>query len=154
MKKIRIYLATIKDSKDIWLWRNDKTTIFFSKNKKKINFKNHDFWFSKSLKDAKKKFYIGFLSNKIKKFKLGVVRFNIKKRCAIVSINLKPTMRGKKLSHLFLKAAINKFLMFKKIDLVAEIKKNNFISIKCFLKNRFILYRSKKDYNFYRRTLD
>ncbi len=51
MKKIRIYLATIKDSKDIWLWRNDKTTIFFSKNKKKINFKNHDFWFSKSLKE-------------------------------------------------------------------------------------------------------
>ena len=31
---------TKKDSLDIWLWRNDKTSIFFSKNKKKLLFKS------------------------------------------------------------------------------------------------------------------
>ena len=32
-----------KDSLDIWLWRNDKKSIFFSKNKKKIFEKTFDF---------------------------------------------------------------------------------------------------------------
>jgi hypothetical protein len=31
-----------RDLLDIWIWRNDKETIFFSKNKKKISIKNHN----------------------------------------------------------------------------------------------------------------
>jgi L-amino acid N-acyltransferase YncA len=62
-------------------------------------------------------------------------------------------MRGKNLSYILLAAVIKKFLKFKKIKLIAEIKKNNHASIKCFLKNGFHFLKSKNQYNFYQRSL-
>jgi RimJ/RimL family protein N-acetyltransferase len=143
-----------KDSLDIWLWRNDKTSIFFSKNKKKITLKEHNKWFNKKLKDKKTKSYIGLLDESSKKKKVGVVRFDIKSKHGLVSINLNPIMRGKSLSYVLLAAAIKKFLKFKKIRLIAEIKKSNSASINCFLKNEFYFLKSKNHYNFYHRPLD
>jgi L-amino acid N-acyltransferase YncA len=52
-------------------------------------------------------------------------------------------MRNKGLSYVFLEAAIKKFLKFKKMQLVAEIKKNNSASINCFLKNKFYFLKKK-----------
>jgi len=144
---------TKKDSLDIWLWRNDKTSIFFSKNKKKITFEKHNKWFKKNLKNKKIKFYIGYLVKKNEKKKVGVVRFNIKKKYALVSLNLNPIMRGKSLSYILLDVGIKKFLKFKNIQLIAEIKKNNLASINCFQKNKFHFLKSKNNYNFYQRTL-
>jgi RimJ/RimL family protein N-acetyltransferase len=142
-----------KDSLDIWLWRNDKQSIFFSKNKKKITLEAHNKWFKKNLKNKKIKFYIGFIVEKNEKKKVGVIRFNIKSKYALVSINLNPVMRGKSLSYILLAAGIKKFLKFKKIKLIAEIKKNNLASISCFLKNKFYFLKSKNQYNFYQRSL-
>jgi RimJ/RimL family protein N-acetyltransferase len=142
-----------KDSLDIWLWRNDKKTIFFSKNKKKITLEAHNKWFKKNLNNRKIKFYIGSIVKKKQKKKVGVVRFNIKSKYALVSINLNPVMRGKNLSYILLSAATKKFLKFKKIKLIAEIKKNNFSSIKCFLKNGFFFFKSRNQHNFYQRSL-
>ena len=85
------------------------------------------------------------------KKKIGVVRFNIKRKFALVSINLNPSMRGKSLSYILLSGAIKKFFKFKKIKLIAEIKKNNLASIKCFLKNRFYFFKSRNQYNFYQK---
>ena len=144
---------TKKDSLDIWLWRNDKKSLFFSKSKEKISLKSHNKWLGKSLKDKKIKFYIGCLIKRNYKIKVGVVRFNIKNKYALVSINLNPIMRKKNLSYILLSATIKKFFKFKKIKLLAEIKKNNLPSIKCFLKNRFYFVKSKNSYNFYQRTL-
>jgi hypothetical protein len=142
-----------KDLLDIWIWRNDKKTIFFSKNKKKISLKSHNHWFNKVLHNSKIKLYIGVVFHKKIKIKIGIVRFDIKKRYALVSINLNPQMRGKKLSDIFLAAAIKRFIKFKKIKLLAEIKKNNLASISCFLKNNFIFLKSKNQYSFYQRSL-
>lgn len=142
-----------KDSLDIWLWRNDKKSIFFSKNKNKITLEAHNKWFEKNLNNRKIKFYIGCIVKKNQKKKVGVVRFNIKSKYALVSINLNPIMRGKNLSYILLAAAIKKFLKFKKIKLIAEIKKNNFASIKCFLKNGFCFIKARNQYNFYIRSL-
>jgi len=143
-----------KDLLDVWIWKNDAKTIFFSKNKKKISLKKHKQWFSSALNNSKIKFYIGVIFYKKKEIKkVGIVRFDIKKRYALVSINLNPQMRGKKLSDIFLAAAIKKFLRFKKIKLLAEIKKNNLASISCFLKNNFIFLKSKNQYSFYQRSL-
>tara|TARA_B110000967_G_C18436772_1_gene341242 strand:- start:5 stop:451 length:447 start_codon:yes stop_codon:yes gene_type:complete len=142
--------VTKKDSLEIWSWRNDKKTIFFSKNIKKINLEDHSKWFIKNLSNSKIKFYIGSLINKKK---VGIVRFDIKNKYALVSINLNPTMRGKKLSYILLEAALNKFLRSKKIKLLAEVKKNNLASISCFLKNKFYLLKSNSQYNFYQRSL-
>ena len=142
-----------KDSLDIWLWRNDKQSIFFSKNKKKITLEAHNKWFKKNLKNKKIKFYIGFIVEKNEKKKVGVIRFNIKSKYALVSINLNPVMRGKSLSYILLAAGIKKFLKFKKIKLIAQIKKKNLASISCFLKNKFYFLKSKNQYNFYQRSL-
>ena len=140
-----------KDSLDILLWRNDKKSFFFSKNKKKITLEAHSKWFEKNLKNQKIKFYKGYLIKKNVRQKVGVVRFNIKKKYALVSINLNPVMRGKSLSYILLAAAIKKFLKFKKVKLIAEIKKNNLASIKCFLKNGFYFFKSRNQHNFYQR---
>ena len=142
-----------KDLLDIWIWRNDKNSIFYSKNKKKITIETHNKWFKKNLKNKKIKFYIGSIVKKNQKKKVGVVRFNIKSKYALVSINLNPIMRGKNLSYILLTASIKKFLKFKKIKLIAEIKKNNFASIKCFLKNGFCFVKARNQYNFYKRSL-
>jgi RimJ/RimL family protein N-acetyltransferase len=142
-----------KDSLDIWLWRNNKKSIFFSKNKKKITLETHNKWFKKNLKNKKIKLYIGSLVKKNEKKKVGIIKFNIKSKYALISINLNPVMRGKGLSYILLAAGIKKFLKFKKIKLIAEIKKNNFASIKCFLKNGFRFLKSRNQYNFYQRSL-
>ena len=142
-----------KDSLDIWVWRNDKKSIFFSKNKKKITLEAHNRWFKKNLNNKKIKFYVGSIVSKNQKKKVGVVRFNIKSKYALVSINLNPVMRGKKLSYILLAFGIKKFLKFKKIKLISVIKKNNFASIKCFLKNGFCFFKSSNQYNFYKRSL-
>ena len=147
-----IQKITKKDSLDIWLWRNDKKSIFFSKNKKKNTLNVHNKWFEKNLNNIKIKFYIGYLVKNNHKKKVGVVRFNIKSNYAVVSINLNPTMRGKGLSYILLEAGIKKFLKFKKIRLIAEIKKNNLASIRCFLRNGFYFLKSRNKYNFYQRS--
>ena len=143
---------TIKDLLEIWSWRNDKRSIFFSKNKKKITLESHNKWFKKNLKNPKVKSYMGYLGKKNKKKKVGVVRFNIKSEYALVSINLNPTTRGKGLSYILLAASMKKFFKFKKIKLIAEIKKNNLASINCFLKNKFYYFKKKNNYNFYQKT--
>jgi len=90
----------------------------------------------------------------LKKKKVGVVRFNIKRKnkYAIVSINLNPKMRNKSLSKTLLRMAIKKFLKFKKIKLFAEIKRNNHRSINCFVKNDFFYIKTKSNFNFYKRN--
>jgi len=143
--------VTKKDSLEIRLWRNDKKSIFYSKNKKKVILEANSKWFEKTLNDKKIKFYIGYLVKKKLKQKVGVVRFNIKNKYALISINLNPIMRGKKLSHVLLDAAIKKFLKFKKIKLIAEIKKNNLASINCFMKTKFYFLKSINQYNYYQR---
>ena len=143
--------VTKKDSLEIRLWRNDKRSIFYSKNKKKVILEAHSKWFEKTLNDKKIKFYIGYLVKKKLKQKVGVVRFNIKNKYALISINLNPIMRGKKLSHVLLDAAIKKFIKFKKIKLIAEIKKNNLASINCFMKTKFYFLKSINQYNYYQR---
>ena len=141
--------VTKKDSLEILSWRNDKISSSFSKKKKKITLECHNKWFEKNLKNKKIKFYLGFIIKKNKKNNVGIVRFNIKNNYALVSINLNPSMRGKGLSYVLLAATIKKFLKFKKIKLIAEIKRNNFASISCFLKNEFFLLKSKNHYNYY-----
>jgi L-amino acid N-acyltransferase YncA len=142
-----------QDLLDLWLWRNDKKSIFFSKNQTEITLETHRKWFEKNLSNTRVKFYLGYLIKKNQKKKVGIVRFDIKNKYTLVSINLNPIMRNRGLSYILLAAAIKKFLRFKKTNLIAEIKKNNLASIKCFLKNEFYFLKKKNSYNFYQRSL-
>ena len=60
---------TKKDSLDIWRWRNNRESIFFSKNIKKVTLDVHSKWFEKNLKNKKIKFYIGYLVKRNQKKK-------------------------------------------------------------------------------------
>ena len=75
-----IQKITKKDLLDIWIWRNDKKSIYFSKNKKKITLEAHTKWFDKNLKNKKMKFYIGYLCKENVKKEIGVVRFYLKSK--------------------------------------------------------------------------
>jgi hypothetical protein len=143
-----------KDFLDIWLWRNDKKTIFFSKKKKKIKLQDHYKWLNFNSKSNKNFFVVGLINCNNKKEKVGIVRFYIKSKYTLVSINLNPKMRGKKLSYILLSKAIKKFFKFKKTKIIAEIYNKNYASINCFLKNKFIFIKAKKNYNLYYRFLD
>ena len=133
-----IRLIHQNDLFDIFLWRNNSKTILYSLKSKKITFFQHLNWFRKSLVNPNIKMYIGLKKINHKLSKIGVVRFDIKKNFALVSINLNPDFRGKKFSIQLLKLCIKNFFNFKKINLKATIKNNNFPSIKCFLKNGFV----------------
>jgi L-amino acid N-acyltransferase YncA len=61
-------------------------------------------------------------------------------------------MRGKGLSYILLRSAIKSFQKFKKIKLIAEIKKNNLASVNLFLKKDFYFLKSKNNYNFYQKS--
>jgi hypothetical protein len=60
-------------------------------------------------------------------------------------------MRGKSLSYILLADGIKKFLKFKKIKLIAEIKKSNLVSLNCFMKTKFYFLKSINQYNYYQR---
>ena len=53
-----------QDLLDLWLWRNDKKSIFFSKNQIKITFESHKKWFKKNLTNTRVKFFLGYLIEK------------------------------------------------------------------------------------------
>jgi RimJ/RimL family protein N-acetyltransferase len=142
------------DLLDIFLWRNDLTSIFYSIKNKKITFLQHVNWFRKSLINPNIKIYIGLIRKYKKLSKIGIVRFDIKKKIVIVSINLNPDFRGKKFSSQFLKLSIKKFLIYKKKNLKAIIRNNNIPSIKCFLKNGFILFIKDKEFSVYKKFLN
>ena len=67
-----------QDSLDIWLWRKDKKSIFFSKSKKKITLESHNKWFKKNLNNKKIKFYLGTIVKKIRKKKLVLLDLILK----------------------------------------------------------------------------
>lgn len=136
---------------DIFLWKNNSKTIFYSLKSKKITFFQHINWFRKSLVNPNIKMYIGLKKINHKLSKIGVVRFDIKKNFALVSINLNPDFRGKKFSSQLLKLCIKNFFNFKKINLKATIKNNNFASIKCFLKNGFVLFIKGSKFGSYKK---
>jgi hypothetical protein len=71
---------------DIFLWRNDSKTIFYSLKRKKITFFQHINWFRKSLVNTNIKMYIGLKKINHKLSKIGVVRFDIKKNFAFKKI--------------------------------------------------------------------
>lgn len=150
-----VYIRTIKisDKKDILFWRNDIFTRAFSLNTKVISFKEHHAWFSKSIKDSKCVMLI--CENKIGK-KIGIVRFDLKKKIAEVSIHLNKEYRNKHLSNFCLYSCLSFFSKTKNIIKYykAKIKPLNKKSIKIFLKNGFKFYKTKNNVNYYKKLLN
>lgn len=141
---IKIREASIKDSKAIWEWRNDKHSLSMFKNSNYVSFNSHNIWFQNKIRDSKTKIYIGYFDDKRK---IGLVRFDKQNdsKC-LISINSNPEYRGKKLSSTLLKACIRNYRKINNCKLVAEIHKNNIASKNIFLKSNFQLVNEKGNF--------
>jgi RimJ/RimL family protein N-acetyltransferase len=128
-RKVKLRRANIRDARDIWEWRNDPLTRSMFLNSDFIEFKEHRDWFAKKLSNKNCFCYIGETFS----MKSGVVRFDINRKSAEVSINVNPKFRGLSISQTLLKDSISDFYLKSKIpNLVANVKENNKPSIRLF----------------------
>tara|TARA_A100001011_G_scaffold395647_1_gene491285 strand:+ start:1166 stop:1621 length:456 start_codon:yes stop_codon:yes gene_type:complete len=150
---INVRLADEHDIRDIFDWRNDKSTRLQSHNSKEIFWEDHENWYKNSLKN--KNIYMLICEESIDKSKIGIVRFNIYEDFSIVSINLSPQMKAMGLGFSCLKNSISRFKKdFENIKyLTAEIKIDNIPSIKTFKKVGFILEKESNNINLYKLIL-
>jgi len=127
--------ADNNDVMDIYKWRNDPLSLSMSENSSIISIVDHKIWFKNILIDPSKKIYIGIVDEN----KIGVTKFEIDEyeNKAKVSINLNPSMRGKKFSFDLLSKSVAIYLKQQEIKLTAIVKNENLASLKIFKKCGF-----------------
>lgn len=147
MMKIR--MAGMKDSRNIWKWRNDPHTRRMSASTQKISWEDHSKWYENILASRSSLIFIG--TDDTPPHAIGMVRFDIDPNSsnAEVSINLNPSWRGKNVSKILLKLAIEKFRSVQKTRITATIKKVNPASIRCFEECGFKLSDENETYLLY-----
>lgn len=143
--------ASIDDSRDLWLWRNDSYSKLMSRSPDDISWSDHSNWFERVLASPEHILYLCYIDDGSK---VGVCRFDLyrKKGVAEVSLNLNPQFRGQGFSQHFLSAAILEFNVLNKLNLTATIKKINSVSIKTFIKCGFLLEDENLEYYFYTKS--
>lgn len=130
-----------KDFTEIYKWENDQLALKNSFTKKKFSYENHYLWCYDKLRSNN--FYIHIFYNNNKK--LGLVKVKKNKSIGIISINLNPKFRGKKLSTKFLLKS-EKELSEKIKILRAYVYKSNYKSVKMFTKcgyNKIMFFDDK-----------
>ena len=147
MTEICTRLITVKDCLEVLDWRNDYLSREMSTSGEVVSRSDHLKWFDAMMQCSA---HIGIIGE-VDGFKIGVVFFKIKNENVIVSINLNPMFRGKKLASKFLGQAMIKIRnMPNKIEyFIAEIKDENAASIKVFVKNGFKLESIADDIRIY-----
>ncbi len=132
---IKLTKAGITDINDIFEWRNhsDIRKNFF--NQELLSWEEHEKWFMAKLKDPDAAVYMAYY----RKEKIGTIRFESESSVIKTSVMLNPLFLGKGLGPKVIKLGVERFIMEKKPDMqiIAEIKKNNFTSIKAFTKAGF-----------------
>lgn len=133
--------ATFNDAEIIFDLSNDDEVRTNSINKNLIEWKSHQKWLKLRLNDKNYKILLFFIENNL----LGQVKFEIDSPTAIISISLHRDFRGKGLSSIVLKKAIEYFLGENDAinSIVALIRPENHSSIKSFLKAGFIFNRNE-----------
>lgn len=139
---LTVRLATPEDMTDVLVWRSDPLAIKMSLSGTEVSAEEHRQWFPRTLDNDEHVHLIGeFVTSGGKVEKVGVCRFDRQELNRwIVSINLKPSVRGRGLSGAFLDQAIRYLkssLPSSKLTLAAEIKKQNIPSMKIFQRNGF-----------------
>ena len=141
---MKVRHATLEDSKHIYEWRNDEVTRSMSTNTDIVEWTEHTKWYRSALLNPNKLIIIG----EDDKGKIGMVRFdyNDERTQAEISINLNPIRRGQKLSSSLLSESIFFAKPPNNIRLIAEIRHQNTVSIKCFSKCGFHYDNADDDY--------
>ena len=143
---MKIREANIDDSNDIFEWRNNPITRQMSFDSDAVTFSTHNKWFENSLHNKNR--YLLIVEEEGRK--ISVVRFDIKeeKRTAEISINLNPLERGKIFSSTVISKSISYFNIInnKRIKtIIAEIKENEIVNKRSFMKCGFKLKLVKEN---------
>jgi len=132
---INLTKAGIADINDIFEWRNhpDIRKNFF--NQELLLRDEHKKWFVAILKDPDVTVYMVYY----RKEKIGTIRFESENSVIKTSVMLNPLFLGKGLGSQVIKLGVERYIMEKKpvMQIIAEIKKENLVSIKAFEKAGF-----------------
>ena len=139
---ITVRHATLDDSSDVLIWRNDPLAIKTSINESSVSDKEHAKWFPQTLDSDQFVHLLGEVTDVDGGIrKIGVCRFDRKANNQWrISINLNPAFRGQGLSEAFLGQSIAFWAYNAKpqrVTLVAEVRQENFASVKIFERNGF-----------------
>tara|TARA_B110000263_G_C15106067_1_gene417548 strand:- start:130 stop:579 length:450 start_codon:yes stop_codon:yes gene_type:complete len=146
---MKLDIANINDSKDIFEWRNDDHTRAMYVNNETIAWEDHNTWYAKILESKKSIIYLG--KDEESKTSIGMIRFDIDDnyKNSFVSMNLNPIWRGKNLSVELVSIAIKQFRLIHNMPIIAKIKKENIPCIKCYERCLFELTNQDEDFNYY-----
>lgn len=129
--------ATVEDSEDIWVWRNDPITREMSLNAEMVPFESHQKWYQKALESSNRVIYIGEIDN----HKVGMLRFdrlNDFNSTWEVSINTNPEFRGQGYGKTLLSSGLKYFCEYQNPQkIIATVLESNLASIKIFNSNGF-----------------
>ena len=134
--------ATLDDSNDVLLWRNDPLAIKMSINRSSVSKEEHAKWFLETINSDRCVHIIGEINDAdAGRRKIGVCRFDREASNQWrVSINLSPAFRGKGLSEKFLSqsiALLKTRIQPEQVILLAEVREKNVASVKIFERNGF-----------------
>lgn len=134
---IGVYLREVKADDYTWIWecRNEEQARLNSLHTDVISIEEHTNWMEKSIRIPERKIMIGCdCENRI-----AVLRFDVDKNTATISINISSEYRGKGYSVLFLRYMENviKEERNEVRILQATVKRNNIASIRAFTKANY-----------------
>jgi UDP-2,4-diacetamido-2,4,6-trideoxy-beta-L-altropyranose hydrolase len=127
--------ATVEDSEQVWLWRNDEETRQASFDSSPIPWATHEPWFLDSLTSGRRKIYVIVAGDQPS----GVARLDLDGGQATVSIHLAPECRGRGLGPAALRALADLAFGDPGVDgLLASVKAENRASLSAFTKAGFV----------------
>lgn len=132
-----------QDESDLLKWRNDLLIRKACFNDCLISEEEHGRWFNSVMGDKNIFVYIATMSDE----KIGVIRFENKNHGCYVNVNLNPIYIGRGYGHLLIKKGTEKFLLDDNgvTTISAEIKADNIVSRKSFLKAGYIIKDERVD---------
>ena len=135
--KISLVLREVNESdcKYLYEWRNHPTARAVSRFTEEIPYEEHVRWFLNSLKDPKRKIYIGMENGE----RIGQIRFDKNESKSEVSVTINPEKYGKGYGSLLIKEGSKKYFMEELFinRIIAEIKPENRASMRVFEKAGF-----------------
>ncbi len=140
--------AKKEDSQKIWQIRNYPLNRKNSRNQEKIDFGNHDKWFTnKYFKNKNNYCFVLEEGGEV----VGYCRFDLGNNNYVISIALDPDYHGKGFGSKLLKESLREIKRIKKdIVILAEVKKENVPSTKLFERCGFCSYREDKKNLYYK----
>ena len=139
-------VAELRDASILLQWRNDATSVRYSKSGAPVDPDNHAVWLAAALQDKGTEVLIAESHGT----PIATCRFELCEstpKAFLVSINLAPNRRGQGMGGQLLISAVSHFFSRHNSDLLADIHKNNAASERIFMRAGFRWVRSDDDFN-------